>query len=253
MSEDDFDVPADIFEEPQDFRPPSPQPTVESYERVGEGIVGPRTLVVNLPPKHSLWAHRLWNAGKSMTQFLDQHQDWYKGKTVLELGSAASLPSLVCAMNGAKRSISTDYPDPQLVKNITKNCTDNCPELLETGFLVRGYIWGDDVTPLLEANEGKFDLILLADLIFNHTEHERMLKTCLLALKDDGVVLTTFSHHVPKWADRDLKFFEIAQDLGFASEELYSEKWTAMFPDDKGDLDMRQTVRCFKLWKSKEQ
>jgi len=51
------------------------------------------------------------------------------------------------------------------------------------------------------------------------------------------MVLITFSHHNPKWWDRDLKFFERAQEeeFGFRAQELYKERWQPMFVDDVGD------------------
>lgn len=44
-----------------------------------------------------------------------------KGQTVLELGAGAGLPSLVCAINGAKQVVLTDYPDADLVENLRYN------------------------------------------------------------------------------------------------------------------------------------
>jgi nicotinamide N-methyltransferase len=247
--EEDIELPTDMFAEPVDFRPPSPKPSMTSFQRSENAKIGPQELVVHLPPKHSLWAHRLWNAGKSMTNYLDSHPELYLGKNVLELGAAASLPSIVCAINGAKHVISTDYPDPTLLRNIEKNAQENIPDLLNKTFFVRGFIWGRNECDLDEplTTQGKFDLILLADLIFNHSQHENLLKSCQELLAPNGVVLTTYSHHVVKWAYRDNKFFEIAQEMGFECEKIIDEKWDPMFPDDVGDLDVRRTVHGWTL------
>lgn len=48
-----------------------------------------------------------------------------KGKTVLELGAGAGLPSLVCALNGASQTVVTDYPDAELIDNLRYNI-DHC-------------------------------------------------------------------------------------------------------------------------------
>jgi nicotinamide N-methyltransferase len=40
---------------------------------------------------------------------------------VLELGAGSGLPSLVCAINGAKQVVVTDYPDADLVENLRYN------------------------------------------------------------------------------------------------------------------------------------
>jgi predicted nicotinamide N-methyase len=40
---------------------------------------------------------------------------------VLELGAGAGLPSIVCALSGAKQVVVTDYPDAELVENLQYN------------------------------------------------------------------------------------------------------------------------------------
>ena len=247
--------PAELFEEPADFRPPSPPPTTEAFQRDPECVLSgdPSTLVVNLVGKHSLWGHRLWNAGKSMCKFLDHNPGIYLNKNVIEFGAGASLPSIICALNGAKTSVSTDYPDPALIQNIVMNAAQNARIQLENGaFVAKGFIWGQDSSDLLQTlgSGHKFDVVLMADLIFNHSEHHNLLRSCKELLSDDGVIITTFTHHVVKWADRDMKFFAVASELGFDHELVFQEKWDCMFPDDEGDEDIRSTVSCYRLWRA---
>lgn len=67
----------------------------------------------------------------------------------LELGAAAALPSFMCALNGAKKVVITDYPDEQIINSILKNTKTN--DLLNDDTVkVQGYLWGDDVQPLLK-------------------------------------------------------------------------------------------------------
>ena len=63
----------------------------------------------------------------------------------------------------------TDYPDQALVDNMKYNAAQNG---VEDCAVIRGYVWGRPVEPLLEPTGGakKFDLILLSDLIFHHAE-----------------------------------------------------------------------------------
>lgn len=68
----------------------------------------------------------------------------------------------------------TDYPDRALVDNMVYNVAQNGVRDIVA---VRGYVWGRDVEPLLaatatdgDAQRAKFDLILLSDLVFNHSE-----------------------------------------------------------------------------------
>lgn len=64
-----------------------------------------------------------------------------------------------------------------------------------------GYVWGQDAAPLLaplEGGEGArfFDWVFCADLIFNRSEHAKLLKTLheCVAL-GTGRVVVTYSHH----------------------------------------------------------
>lgn len=69
-----------------------------------------------------------------------------------------------------------------------------------------GYVWGQSVNPLLaplqndpgetKATSKKFDFIFCADLIFNRSEHAKLLKTCAECLDPQrGQVLVSYSHH----------------------------------------------------------
>ena len=49
---------------------------------------------------------------------------------MLELGAGAGLPSLVCAINGAKQVVVTDYPDADLIENLRYNI-EHCDQLPE--------------------------------------------------------------------------------------------------------------------------
>lgn len=68
-----------------------------------------------------------------------------------------------------------------------------------------GYIWGQDLgsirAPLPPEAGGKFDVIILADLLFNRTEHDKLLWTCQQCLAERGTAWVAFSHHDPQKAD----------------------------------------------------
>lgn len=106
--------------------------------------------------------------------------------------------------------------------------------------------------------------MILSDLVFNHSQHHAMLKTCReLLTPRTGRVYVFYTHHRPHLAHRDLQFFEIAQrpvvdnvdqedrDLlgyGFKVEEFMTEKMDVMFREDPGDEQVRATVHGWKLW-----
>lgn len=86
-----------MFDEPTNFRPPTPEPTTVEH------TIGSHLLSLSLPPKHSLWAHKLWNAGKSLGKYINDNPSLVKGKRVVELGAAAAVPSLIACLCGAAK------------------------------------------------------------------------------------------------------------------------------------------------------
>lgn len=82
----------------------------------------------------------------------------------------------------------TDYPDKALLDNLIYNVDQNAQPPQRAAVHVLGYVWGSSVDPLLAAllqdtatesdadaaaagpDTSNFDLILLSDLIFNHSQ-----------------------------------------------------------------------------------
>lgn len=57
-----------------------------------------------------------------VTDYLYDHaRDLVHGRTILELGAGAGLPSIATAIWGAKQVVVTDYPDEDLVENMRMN------------------------------------------------------------------------------------------------------------------------------------
>ncbi|KAJ3289564.1 nicotinamide n-methyltransferase [Rhizoclosmatium sp. JEL0117] len=255
--EDLFDT--NLFEEPEGFRPSTPPPTYETYTRNPSNVQQntPHTLdIQKMGARDSLWAHRVWNGSLVLAEHLDCDKTKTQGKRVLELGCAAAIPSMLSAINGAECVVATDYPNPVLMKTIARNLETNCPEQWKNGTLkLVPHQWGHEVQEVIAAlpdTTRKFDVIYLADLIFNHTEHRALLTTCKAALEPgpQSAMYVYFSSHVVKWAHKDLAFFEIAkeEEFGFCVEQFDKVKATAMFPDDVGDLEVRETVHCYRMW-----
>jgi len=206
---------------------------------------------------------------------LDSNRHLYVDRNVLELGAGGGLPSIVTVKNGARKVITTDYPDANLIENLAHNVAVNLEEEERRRVDVQGYVWGKPVHPLLEPlsslpysrSSKKFDLVILSDLIFNHSQHDALLNTCESAISagtsrqisesttttpdedddDASVVLVFFTHHKPHLAHRDMQFFIKAKERGWTCNEIYTKTFHPMFPGDRGEGSVRSTVHGWKL------
>lgn len=179
-------------------------------------------------------------------------KDVVKDKDVLELGAGAGLPSLVCALRGARQVVVTDYPDPDLVQNLQYNI-DHCDLPSKDFIAAEGYLWGNDTrqirSHLAEPASG-FDLLILADILFNHSEHRKLVKTVDATLKatDDAKALVFFTPYRPWLFNKDMAFFDLAKHGGFAVEKIMEEVVdSVMFENDEGDELLRRTVFGYQL------
>ncbi|KAG7893606.1 hypothetical protein KL905_002266 [Ogataea polymorpha] len=220
--------------------PPKQKTTIEYTQKNGDVILV--TLVGSSP----LYGHILTNACKSLARQLENNPQLVAGRTVLEFGAGGALPSLLSAKLGAKKVLATDYPDPDLVSNIQHNIEQNkLPNCT-----AKGYIWGNDVEELMqELPQGHktFDVLLLSDVIFNHTEQRKLLQSCkLLVTPRTGRVFVPFSPHRPKLLAADLNFFELAQEYGFEVHDEGIEMWSPLFKDDQDKATAELRSRVYK-------
>jgi nicotinamide N-methyltransferase len=232
-----------LFVEPADYYPPSPTPTTQTHAlRSGE------SLTLRLVSHNPLWGHYLWNAGRLVSTYLEDHASLITGRTVLELGAGAGLPSLVCGVLGARRVVVSDYPDPDLVSNLWHNI-ETGPGKIAGRVVAEGYRWGADVAPLLvhldSSCKERFDVLILADLLFNHSEHAKLVATIreTLAKTRESVALVFFTPYRPWLYEKDMAFFDLVREAGFIVEKILEEKMAeVMFKEDRGDEELRRTV-----------
>ncbi|KAH6719227.1 hypothetical protein BKA61DRAFT_272898 [Leptodontidium sp. MPI-SDFR-AT-0119] len=258
--DDSLDSGLDLFTEPTDYYPPSPTPTTESHT-----LLSGQTLTVRLVGHNPLWGHHLWNAGRLISTYLEKNPSLIKDKTVLELGAGAGLPSLVCTVLGAKKVVVTDYPDPDLVGNLWMN-VDTFYGVQGKGgeekeekkegervLVAEGYCWGADAKPLLAHLPGSgngngkmgFEVLILADLLFNHSEHGKLVATIenTLLKSADAKALVFFTPYRPWLYEKDMAFFDLVRERGFVVEKVLEEKMEkVMFVEDRGDEELRRTV-----------
>ena len=95
-----------------------------------------------------------------------------------------------------------------------------------------------------------FDLLILADLLFNHSEHAKLLSTICLTLKriPAACALVFFTPYRPWLFDKDMAFFDLARQGGFVVEKVLEKVMeNVMFTEDRGDELLRKTVYGFLL------
>ena len=85
----------------------------------------------------------VWPAAKALAQHLERMGTWLQGKTVLELGSGLSLPSIVAAQHGAT-VVASDF-HPEVINLLTKNLRHNKMGALPTdgAFYYASIDWRD--------------------------------------------------------------------------------------------------------------
>ncbi|KAK2766386.1 nicotinamide n-methyltransferase [Colletotrichum kahawae] len=212
----------DLFQDPEDYYPPTPPPTTQSHT-----LASGRVLTLHLVGYSPTEAHHLWNGSRVVSDYFEADPSRVRGRTMLELGAGAGLPSLTAGILGAKRVVVTDFPDVEIVQTMQKN-VDEAGDL-EGVVVPVGYVWGADVVPLFEALGGgegeRFDVLVLADLLFRHAEHGKLVDTIekALARRRDAVA-------------------------GFVVEQVVDKRMEKpLFENDPGDLEVQKTVGGYEV------
>ncbi|KAK7742300.1 Protein N-terminal and lysine N-methyltransferase efm7 [Cytospora paraplurivora] len=257
---------AGLFDEPEDYYPPSPKPTMQTYTtRKGQ------TINLHLVGYSPTEAHHLWNGSRVIADYFESNPAAVEGKTVLELGAGAGLPSIMAAALGARKVVMTDFPDADIVANMWKNI-DECDIIpgaaaattttTTTGgddeggekasrqdvLVAKGFVWGFDPVPLLAELPGapseRFDVLVLADLLFRHAEHGKLLDTVRDTLRRSrgGRAFVFFTSYRPWLQHKDLAFFDLARERGYVVDKVLERKMDRpLFEDDPGDVEVLKT------------
>ncbi|TGZ85223.1 hypothetical protein EX30DRAFT_337613 [Ascodesmis nigricans] len=251
----DVDSDEELFglpSEPEDYYLPSPPASSRTHTLT---TAAHEKLTISLVGQNPLWGHYLWNAALVLSRYLETHKSrLIQDRSVLELGAGGGLPSLTCALRGAASVVCTDYPDPSLVRNLQVNA-DALLKAHGGVVKVEGYLWGADTAPLIahlpeEKRTEGFDTLLLSDLVFNHSEHAKLVDTVLrtMAKREASRALVFFTPHRPWLLEQDLAFFESAKEKGLIVEKVLEELLEKpMFEEDKGDRELRRTVFGYEL------
>ena len=160
----------------------------------------------------------------------------------------------MAAKIGAEKVVVTDYPDTDLIENLSYNIDALQLSIQpQRQIVAQGYLWGASVKPLLshlsDPSHG-FDTLILADLLFNHHCHEGLVSTILdsLARTSDARALVFFTPYRPWLLEKDLAFFDMCRERGLAVQNvLKTVMESVMFEEDRGDELLRRTVFGFEL------
>lgn len=82
-----------------------------------------------------------------------------------------------------------------------------------------------------------FDALILADLLFNHSEHAKLIKTVELTLKKSPTsrAYVFFTPYRPWLLEKDLAFFNLAREAGFVVTKTFEKIMDkVMFEEDPG-------------------
>lgn len=83
-------------------------------------------------------------------------------------------------------------------------------------------------------------MIILADLLFNHSEHAKLIKSVEMALKKSpsSKAYVFFTPYRPWLFEKDLAFFDLAREAGFiVTKTLEKVMDKVMFEEDPGASD----------------
>ena len=146
--------------------------------------------------KKTLFATMIWHGSRALSKHILSHvSDSIRGKSVIEFGAGAGLPSLICHRVGAAIVTSSDYPARSVTRNLIRNASrniiynetsatqsshqDNGNEedcivrdsllLSEKNFYVIEHVWGEDVSPLLypvHAAGEKYDVVIASECLW---------------------------------------------------------------------------------------
>ncbi|KAF3358690.1 hypothetical protein VD0004_g2985 [Verticillium dahliae] len=251
MPSDNEDDVGDMFAEPEDYYPPTPPPTSVTHT-----LASGRTLTLHLVGYSATEAHHLWNGSRVVSDYFEALPARVASRTVLEIGAGAGLPSLTAGLLGARRVVMSDYHDVDIVQTMQKNI-DVCEGADEV--VAKGYVWGADPAPLLAElpePEAKFDVLILADLLFRHSEHGTLVKTIDMTMskKKESRAYVFFTSYRPWLRHKDLVFFDVAREKGFLVEQVIDRKMEKkLFENDPGDEEVLKTVSGYELrWPESE-
>lgn len=106
--------------------------------------------------------------------------------------------------------------------------------------MATGFLWGAETEKLIEglpSGETTFDVLILADLLFNHSEHHKLVASVQQMLKRtaEAQALVFFTPYRPWLLPNDLAFFDLIKAAGFDVDKFFEHTMEkVMFEEDPG-------------------
>ncbi|KAI0036090.1 hypothetical protein K488DRAFT_41868 [Vararia minispora EC-137] len=149
-------------------------------------------ITVTTAPKegkaNTLLADHIFSPALLLAERIERGLFPVSGRSMIELGAGAALPSLVAAIQQRPPSlvVATDYPDELILSNLRCNIAQNSVHVSSACTLhVQGYEWGLDVASLLQPPllpPDGYDIVVLSDLLHFDQSHGVLLHSLLALL-----------------------------------------------------------------------
>ncbi|KAL3826617.1 hypothetical protein ACHAXA_010542 [Cyclostephanos tholiformis] len=192
----------------------------------------------------------LWQASPRLADYLGDHPEVCGGKSVLELGAGLGLCGIAAHYSGATNVVMTDGDNRALDRmreNVRRNC-DDVGDASITGrnaIACRQLIWGKPHAGKFLERNGKYDVIIGADVIYTRESVQPLLDTVVSLLNEPNgqFVLSRFC----RWNNVDDDIVIKAAKMRFLdctrpSEGIYVFRWS----DEKNSNAVDEKIEDFR-------
>ncbi|GAA5938087.1 hypothetical protein JCM10213_000828 [Rhodosporidiobolus nylandii] len=172
-----------------------------------------------VPPPKSRDKHAsvVWNASILLADKIASEEIVVEGKRVLEVGCGLGLPGIVAARKGASKVVLSDFDDEKMLLDTAHAVEEALPSSVQQRIEVAGHTWGTSIEPLRRASSS-YDLILVADCVWETTLHAPLIRTlsALLAACPSAVIHFAAGFHTGRAVIA--AFLAAAEEVGIGEE-----------------------------------
>ena len=196
-----FDLGALLFDDPQNSHGDPGIPYVYPWPENALTPSPAASLTCRVPESENcaLMAHFVWESSIKMADLVATGIIPVQNRHVLEVGAGAGLPSILSVLMDAAHVIATDYPEPSVIAELKRNMDDNILSKNQRRTVqVMGHSWGTNDCGDLPAQfpSRRIDVILAADTLWLHDQHDNLFSTLKKCLTHVGSVsYFTYQHH----------------------------------------------------------